>query len=226
MKAFVLDVLRLCVWLVILMAIFVPLERRFGLRRRQKLFRKAFGVDVALYFLSSLLPKLLLVAPLTLLAGVLHSHSPGGFYEWVGALPFWLRVSAAFVVGEVGAYWGHRWSHESPLLWRFHAVHHQAEEMDWLVHTRAHPVDILFTRLCGFVPIYLLGLAQPLGQTVDLTPAIVTIVATIWGFFIHANLDFRLGWLEWLLASPAFHHWHHSRGTDAASTRNFSPMLP
>src|ERR1035438_7661357 len=32
-----------------------------------------------------------------------------------------------------------------------------AEEIDWLVNTRAHPVDMVFTRLCGLVPLYVLG---------------------------------------------------------------------
>jgi len=60
-------------------------------------------------------------------------------------------------VNDFGAYWGHRASHHIPFLWRFHAIHHSAEHMDWLVNTRAHPVDMVFTRLSGLVPVYRAG---------------------------------------------------------------------
>jgi sterol desaturase/sphingolipid hydroxylase (fatty acid hydroxylase superfamily) len=220
-----LDVLRLCVWLVLLMILFVPLERLFGLHR-QKIFRKAFGTDLVYYFLSSLLPKLLLVLPLTLIAAALHQFTPGGFYSWVATMPLSIRLPAAMIVGEAGAYWGHRWSHEIPLLWRFHAIHHSAEEIDWLVNSRAHPVDLVFTRLCALVPMYVLGLAQPAANTVDLVPLLVTVAGTVWGFFIHANVSWRFGWLEWLVSSPAFHHWHHTNDGPERINKNYAAMLP
>ena len=65
---------------------------------------------------------------------------------------------AAVVVGEIGFYWGHRWSHETGWLWRFHAVHHSATHVNFLVNSRAHPVDIVFTRACGLVLPYATGL--------------------------------------------------------------------
>jgi sterol desaturase/sphingolipid hydroxylase (fatty acid hydroxylase superfamily) len=34
----------------------------------------------------------------------------------------------------------------------------------------------------------------------------------------------RFGWLEWLIATPAFHHWHHTRSEHA--DRNYAAMLP
>jgi len=219
------NLLRLCGSLALLLALFVPLERWFGLRR-QAIFRKAFGTDLIYYFLSGLLPKLLLTLPLSLLAGVLHRLYPSAVYQAIANVPIAVRMLAALVVGEIGYYWGHRWAHEIPFLWRFHAVHHSAEELDWLVNTRTHPVDSIFTRLCGQIPLYCLGLAQPLGQTLDWVPFFVPMVGTFWGFFVHANVNWRLGWLEWLVSTPAFHHWHHTNDGAEVINKNYSTLLP
>jgi sterol desaturase/sphingolipid hydroxylase (fatty acid hydroxylase superfamily) len=218
------DAVRLIVFLGLLMAIFVPLERLCGLRR-QGVFRRAFSADLVYYFLSGLLPKLVLVIPLSATAWLLHRIMPDGPYTMVAGLPLWLRLCAAQVVGELGAYWGHRAMHQVPALWRFHAIHHQAEDLDWLVNTRAHPVDTAITKLCTLVPMYVLGLAQPLGNGVDAVPVLVVIIGSMWGFFVHANLKWRFGWFEWLLSTPGFHHWHHTREAQHVN-RNFAPMLP
>src|SRR5215475_1087528 len=98
------SVLRVCVWLVLLSVIFVPLERLFALHP-QKVFRKAILTDVGYYFLSSLIPGLLLGIPLTLVAWLVHRAIPGTFIAAVTAWPAWLRIVAAVVVGEIGAYW-------------------------------------------------------------------------------------------------------------------------
>jgi sterol desaturase/sphingolipid hydroxylase (fatty acid hydroxylase superfamily) len=207
------------------MAIFVPLERFFAVHR-QKVFRKSFGVGVVCYFLSSLIPKFLLILPLSAIAWGMHRWMPSARYTWSAALPFAARFAASVIVGEAGAYWAHRWSHEFPWLWRIHVIHHSAEEVDWLVHTRAHPFDMFFTRLCAYVPMYLLGLAQPMGDQVDLVPYLVTVVSTVWGFFIHSNIKCRLGWLEWFISTPAFHHWHHTNDGPEFIHKNYAPMLP
>ena len=220
------DLLRAGVWLVLLLAIFVPLEKLFALHRKP-VFRKALSIDVAYYFLGSVLPKLILVFPLTIIAGLLHRMiAPVGLYIVVSEMPVLARVVAALVVGEVGAYWGHRLMHAVPWLWRFHAIHHSAEEIDWLVNTRAHPVDLVFTRLCGLIPMYVLGLAQPFGDRLDAVPVVITLVGTSWGFFIHANVNWRFGWLEWLVSTPAFHHLHHANDGPESLNKNFSALLP
>jgi len=220
-----LSVFRLCVWLVLLTVIFAPLERLFALHP-QKIFRKAILTDVAYYFLSSLVPGFLLGFPLALVAWLVHHAIPEAFTSAVAAGPAWLRIVGALVVGDIGFYWGHRFTHEIPFLWRFHAIHHSAEHVDFLVNTRAHPVDMVFTRLCGLVPLYVLGLASPLPGSASLIPIIVLLLGTVWGFFIHANLRWRFGPLEWLIATPGFHHWHHSNDGPAYVNKNYAALLP
>ncbi|MGA3186892.1 MAG: sterol desaturase family protein [Bryobacteraceae bacterium] len=210
--------------MLLIVVIFVPLERLFGVRP-QKIFRKSFLLDLGYYFINSLFPKMLLVIPMAFIAWALHYFVPQSVHSWASGLSLWTRAAAALVVGEVGFYWGHRWTHEIPLLWRFHAVHHSPEEIDWLVNTHAHPVDIVFVRLCGFVPMYALGLAQPMrGQTLDVVPLLVMLVGTLWGFFIHSNVRWRFGWLSFLISTPAFHHWHHTN--DENINKNYASMLP
>ena len=224
-STFLMNLLRLFAWLALLAAIFIPLERQWA-RRRQKVFRGGFRTDLVYYFLSGVMPDILGIIPLTILAVIVHRIEPTGFYEWTAHLPMGVRLALALLVGEIGAYWGHRWSHEIPLLWRFHAIHHSSEHMDWLVSSRAHPVDKLVMRMAALVPMFLLGLAQPTGDQLDLVPAIVAVSSNAWGFLIHANVNWRLGWMESVLSSPAFHHWHHTNDDAIYLNKNYAPMLP
>src|SRR5580700_960319 len=223
--SFASDLVGLSGLLVLLLIVFVPLERIFG-NRSQRVFRRSFGADLFYFFLNGILPKLLLIIPLTVLSAALHRLVPLAFYSSVDAMPLWLRLALAVIANEIGGYWGHRWSHEIPFLWRFHAIHHSAEEIDWLVTVKAHPVDMFFTRLCATVPLYVLGLAQPLGNRIDIVPILVTFATTFWADFIHANVSLRFGWLEWLISTPAFHHWHHTNDGPEVINKNYSAMLP
>ena len=218
-----LDAARLSVWLVLLIAIFVPLEQLCGLHPA-KIWRKQIGVDLAWYFINSLLPAAVLSVPLALASRVLQGTNPGGFYSTMAALPFGLKLFLVLLVNDIGAYWGHRAMHAHLTLWRFHAVHHSPEELDWLVNTRAHPFDMIFVRFAGLAPVYLLGLAQTTGTHIDPAVAILLIFGTLWTFFIHANMRVRLGPLEWLISSPAFHHWHHTK--DDHRDHNFAFVFP
>ncbi len=219
--SFALEVGRLGIWFALLAAIFVPLERLFA-ERPQHVFRREALTDLLYFFFNGLTLSVLLAWPAALLGLAAARLVPDGLLAFTGDLPLWLRVVAALVVGDIGAYWGHRWSHHIPLLWRFHSVHHSATEVDWLTNTRAHPLDLVFTRFCGLVPLYAVGLAQ--ASTADLLPVIVALTGTVWSFFVHANLRWRLGWLEQVISTPSFHRWHHTN--DAMRDRNFAAILP
>jgi sterol desaturase/sphingolipid hydroxylase (fatty acid hydroxylase superfamily) len=221
--AFLSNVARLCAWLALLAAVFLPLERLFALHPR-KFFGKSLAQDLGYYFINGLVPSLLMAAPLSLVAYGAHALVPARVHAEVAAWPIWERALAGLVVSEIGFYWGHRWAHAIPFLWRFHAIHHSAREIYFLISARAHPIDNAFIRLCGFVPVYVLGIATPLTRDGGTVSALLVIALTTWGFFIHSNLRWRLGPLEWLVATPHFHHWHHTLGEER--DRNFASMLP
>ena len=67
-------------------------------------------------------------------------------------------------------------------------------------------------------------MASATGSYLDPTVALVTIIGTVWSFFIHANVRCRLGPVEWLISTPAFHHWHHTN--DEHRDRNFAAIFP
>ena len=223
LTAYLTQIVRAAVLLALLVAVFVPLEHFFSVRPA-KFFQKGWLVNLGWYFVNSLTPIFLLGPPAALVAWAVHSLLPASLTGAATGLPLWARMIAAMVVGEIGFYWGHRWSHEIPLLWRFHAIHHSATHVNFLVNTRAHPVDMVFTRLCGLTLLYATGLASPVGPNPTLVPALVVFVGSLWSFFIHANVRWRLGLFEEIIASPAFHHWHHT--FEDHRDHNYSSMLP
>jgi len=221
-EALLVDVGRLTIWLVLLTIVFVPLERLFALREAHD--RGRILPDLGLFFLNSLVPASLLGIPMSAVATVAARLTPSAYLAMVDSLPFLLRLLLGLMVAEIGTYWAHRWTHRSSFLWQFHAVHHAPRTVDWLVNTRAHPFDIVFTRLCGLVPLYMLGLGSTHGGQGEMLPVYITLFGTVWAFFIHANIRWRLGPLEWLVATPAFHHWHHTN--DEYRDHNFAALIP
>ncbi len=222
LPAVVQDILRLSIWLILLGFVFLPIERFFALSRHT-ILRKEIGNDLGYFYLNGLLMSTLLGVPLAILAWAANRIVPESFLQIVAALPMWASLPISLVIAEIGFYWSHRWTHQIPLLWRFHAIHHSAPRVDYMVNTRMHPVDMVFERLVGLAPLYVLGLAHPTPSG-SLVPVIVTLAGTFWGFFIHANVRWRLGPLEWLVSTPAFHHWHHTRFDHI--DRNYAPLFP
>lgn len=220
------DLLRLCTWLLLLALVFVPLERLFS-QRGGPVWRRQSLTDLGWYFVNGLLvQRWLLALPLIGLTLLAHRIVPSAWHEWVAQWPLALRLGAALVVGDIGAYWGHRIIHERPLLWRFHAVHHSAERIDWLVNTRAHPLDMALMRFSGMVPIYVIGLVPQGSGAAEPVVLIYMITGTVWSYFVHANVRWRFGFLEQLVATPFFHHWHHTNDSPELHDRNYAAIFP
>uniref|UniRef100_UPI0035C96456 sterol desaturase family protein n=1 Tax=uncultured Sphingomonas sp. TaxID=158754 RepID=UPI0035C96456 len=215
--------LRAALWLALATIVFLPLEALFPLRRTKQ-SRGEILTNLGWYAISSLLTLPLLALPAAVIASIVAAIIPASVPHAIGALPLAARIALAMVIGEIGFYWGHRWSHQWRWLWRFHAVHHSAENLTYLVNTRVHPVDMIFTRLCGLTLLYAVGLAAPTAKDASLIIAVVLVGGSLWSYFVHANIRARFGPLEHVLSTPAFHHWHHSRSDHR--DHNYAPMLP
>jgi sterol desaturase/sphingolipid hydroxylase (fatty acid hydroxylase superfamily) len=97
-------------------------------------------------------------------------------------------------------------------------VHHSSEQLDWLAAARLHPLDAALTRTFAVVPAAALGFgAATLGGAV--------VLLTAYAVLLHANVRCSYGPLRWVVASPRYHHWHHT-GDVAGRDRNFSGLLP
>ncbi len=203
--------------LLVLLLIFVPLERLIPNRREQPILRRHWANDVVFLLVNGLVIRLLFVGLLALVLGPLERAVPAGITGFVAAQPIALQVVAAIIIGDLGFYLHHRLFHAVPFLWRFHAVHHSIEELDWLAAHRVHPLDQLVSTSFMMLPILLLGFGAP-------AIAITGFVYFLQSHLIHSNTRLSLGRLEWLVAAPRFHHWHHANEA-AAFDHNFGGQL-
>jgi sterol desaturase/sphingolipid hydroxylase (fatty acid hydroxylase superfamily) len=133
---------------------------------------------------------------------------------WPVAWPIWAQVLLKIASGDFLRYWLHRWSHEHGLLWRLHAVHHQPRKLYAANVFRFHPLDKALQFLGDTLPFILLGVSPEV-------LAYYFVVYATGGFFQHANLDVRYGWLNYLVVGPELHRWHHSR-LAAESNANYA----
>ena len=199
-------------------ALVVLVERLFPLHRDQRVWRTELRVDLVHYVVNSVIAGTalaVLLVPAMVLAAALV---PAAVRARVAAAPLWAQLVALTLLSDLGIYVGHRLTHVVPWLWRFHAIHHSAREVDWLTATRTHPVDLVFLRAWMIVPGYALGIAGPVW-------ALYTAYFAAQSLFLHANVRLRLGPLAVLYAGPEFHRWHHSDAPEARD-KNFVTHFP
>ena len=202
--------------LLIAAAVFIPFERLAGLHPRQRTFRRGWASDVLSFFMNGLLLYAVLMLVLARIDAIAAVSVPA-LRLWVESRPLWAQAILAVVIGDLGVYGIHRLEHRVPWLWRFHAVHHSAEEMDWLVGLRFHPVDLLLLRVASLGPLMALHMSSAaIGMYIAISA---------WqSYLVHANVRLPYGPLRWVLVSPEFHHWHHGAEREAFD-KNFASVV-
>jgi sterol desaturase/sphingolipid hydroxylase (fatty acid hydroxylase superfamily) len=203
--------------LLVLGLVFVPLEQVFPLRR-QKIFRRGWQTDLKHFFVSHAAVQLLSFASMIPAQAAFAWALQFDFQKVVAAQPVALQFVEILLAVDLMTYWVHRTFHKTPWLWSFHAIHHSSREMDWLAGSRMHVVDVLVTRSAAFIPVFVLGFA----------PAALyayLVFVSFHAVYIHANVRWRWPGLRWVIATPEFHHWHHTSDEEGLD-KNFAGFLP
>jgi len=201
-----------------LCVLFRPLELAFPARREQRFFRPDWFTDLVFFLGQYLLWTGLVFWLLTSAAVPIGHVVPAEFRAAVRAQPWWLQAIEVIVLSDFCVYWAHRLQHRVAWLWRFHAVHHTSEHLDWLAAHREHPIDTIYTVGIINLPAFVLGF--PLETLTGLIA-----FRGVWAIYIHSNVRLPLGPLRAVVGAPELHHWHHDRDRNAGNYANISPLM-
>ena len=187
--------------------------------------KREIVTDVCYWFLIPLVARFFRIGMLTLGAALIFdihgTQAIMDFYENghgpLAALPLWLQAAIFMVASDFLLYWIHRGFHGGT-LWKYHAVHHSSEDLDWISAARFHPIN-LFLGAVGVDVLLLVAGISP-NVMIWLGPFI-----TVHSGFVHANLNWTLGPFKTVLAGPVFHRWHHTL-PDRGGNMNFAGTFP
>jgi sterol desaturase/sphingolipid hydroxylase (fatty acid hydroxylase superfamily) len=147
------------------------------------------------YFMLTMVGGALAQLFVTLVVGVVATPDP------VLALP--AELPLALLLGSLASYLVHRLEHTNRWLWRLHGVHHVPTKVNVGNNGVNHVFDIVLAQGLVQLALALIGFSQSAVFAVG-------IFVTAQGYFVHANVDIRIGRFNYLLVSPEQHRLHHS----------------
>ena len=178
--------------------------------------RRAALTDLVYWLVLPLVTQVGRVA--LLVVGVLLVYGNAPPDDWaVRRWPLWVQCLGILLIQDVLLYWLHRLFHTRG-GWRFHAVHHSPEVLDWTSTQRFHPVNAVLEFAVADVTVLLLGFSPD--ALILLGP-----INLAYSVMVHANLNWTFGPLRFLLVSPVYHRWHHTTAEEGRD-RNFASTFP
>ena len=204
--------------LIFLGMLFIPIERLLK-RVDQPILRYEWREDLLYFFISTLFVQALTYLSLApSLATLAATEWAASIRQTIAGQPFIVQFLEVMFLTDLAQYWFHRTFHKIPALWKFHAVHHSAQAMDWLAGSRMHVIEVILMRSFTTLPMYVMGFAEaPLYAYV--------FFVYLLSVFIHANIRIPFGFLQYIVATPRFHHWHHGIEEEAID-KNFAIHFP
>ncbi len=187
--------------------------------------KRELVTDIVYWFFVPVFARVIRIGLLVLGAGVVFNiHEADdliAFYDNghgpLSHLPLWAQALLFLVLSDFMLYWLHRMFHGGE-FWKYHAVHHSSEELDWISAARFHPVNLILGTISVDVILLMAGIS----------PNIMLWVGPFTTFhsaFVHANLNWTLGPFKYVVATPVFHRWHHT-ALEAGGNTNFAGTFP
>jgi sterol desaturase/sphingolipid hydroxylase (fatty acid hydroxylase superfamily) len=161
-----------------------------------------------------------LIAIVFVLSGFMSKEAVNDYFEHghgpLAGLPFWGQAAIYVIGSDFLLYWIHRIFHGAT-MWRFHAIHHSAKEVDWTTTYRFHPVNMMLQP--ALVSVFMISLGIKPEVMAYFIPFDILSAA-----FVHANVNWTLGPFKYVFASPVFHRWHHTMPEEGGNS-NFAPTF-
>jgi sterol desaturase/sphingolipid hydroxylase (fatty acid hydroxylase superfamily) len=187
--------------------------------------KRELVTDICYWFFVPLFARVFRIGLLVLAAGFffgLHdADEVAAFFENghgpLSALPLAVQAILSLVLADFMLYWLHRMFHGGG-FWKYHAIHHSSEDLDWISAARFHPVNLVLGTIGVDVVLLLAGISP--NAMVWLAPFNIFHSA-----FVHANMNWTLGPLRYVLATPVFHRWHHT-SPEEGGNKNFAGTFP
>ena len=211
---------------VVLALVFTVLAHFWACNPGKPWWRKRELVtDICYWFFVPLFARVFRIGLLVIAAGFLFrihdADEVATFFENghgpLSTLPVPVQAILSLVLADFMLYWLHRMFHGGG-FWKYHAIHHSSEDLDWISAARFHPVNLVLGTIGVDVVLILAGISP--SAMVWLAP-----FNTFHSAFVHANLNWTLGPFRYVLATPVFHRWHHTSPEEGGNT-NFAGTFP
>ena len=121
-------------------------------------------------------------------------------------MPLWLAAPLGFLLLDLAIYAQHWASHNVPLLWRLHRMHHADLDFDVSTALRFHPMEIVGSMVYKIALVWALGIHP-------VVVLVFEIVLNGTALFNHANFSIPAKLervMRWFVVTPDMHWVHHS----------------
>jgi sterol desaturase/sphingolipid hydroxylase (fatty acid hydroxylase superfamily) len=179
-------------------------ERLSPYRKGLPFFREGFWVDLIWYTLIQSFFLQIVIFHYIIDPFRFHFHLDGGV-KFFRDLPLYAQILFFVFTHDLYIYLFHRFQHANKFFWRTHEAHHSGKHVDFLAGSRSHALEIIINQTIEFAPIFILC-----GPEAKFVVPIKAMLDAVFGLFIHANIDIKLGKLKYFFNSPELHQWHHA----------------